>query len=331
MINEIRGVLSEDRVLVAYRWAPDQFLAAVMLADYVVSRGREAGFHAFTSHRVDMGLVSRLASESRKYDSLVLLGPGWRGPEIDLVASNVLAPIVVIDNAYNRIPPRRPNVLYFNPSPRGDPRGVWPSVTFLLGTILGDATNLLVASSIVALLGRKSIAVRAYQNSMTANGLSHVEDYFLVEECALRAAGLTASGDAGSMAGAALSIAEASLGDLCRAILDDALLATHAGVLEAWLEEYTPARLVDGVADGDTLRMIVSRNSAFSLGALAAAGGGDSWCLWEPGRSSIIPLAREALRQGLAGYAVHQGLVNYACISGRGSGEWVRRVIERPK
>ncbi len=330
MIKEIRELLGKDRVLVAYRWAPDQFLAAVMVADHVISSGGEAGFYAFADHRVDMSLVARLASESRRYDSLILLGPGWRGPEIDLLASNVLAPVAVIDNAYNRLPPRRPNVLYFNPSPRGDPRGVWPSITFLLGTILGEATSLLVASSIVALLGRRSIAVRAYQNSMAANGLSHIEDYGLVEECALRAAGLTASGNPGTMAGAALSVAEASHGDLCRALLDDALLATHAGILEAWLEEYEPARLVEGLADGDTLRMIVSRNSAFSLGSLAAAGGGGSWCLWDARRSSIIPLAREAFRSGLAGYAVHQGLVNYACVSGRGADEWARRAVESP-
>ncbi|MCE4624636.1 MAG: hypothetical protein F7C35_02060 [Desulfurococcales archaeon] len=314
MLSEAREVLGSGDLLVVYRWMPDQFLAALLLA-WWVGGSRRVGFVAFDEAAPSSGFVRGVAVESRGYDAVVLVGPGWQRPEVDLLAVQVLAPLLVVDNHYSYMRPRRPNVLYFNPSPRGDSRGSWPSVTFTLSLLLGDATNLLVAASIVALLGRASTSVRAFQNAMARNGLNHVSDYFIPEACAMRALGVTAMGDPRAHASIPHSVVEASPDDPCRGLLDDALLASLQGMFEAVVEEYMPPPprvRVRGEARHPLLSYL-AREASFHNKGLGLAVAGRRFCAWNPtGR----PLARgvgRLRRRGFRAFSSYQGLVNYLC------------------
>ncbi len=315
MALEARDLLKEGDILIVYKWRPDHFIASILLSDIILSRGGKLDLIAYDPNKMNKAIQRKVWIESRKYDTVVLLGPGMQGPEIDMLASNILAPLVVVDNGYTYLTPKKTNVVYFNPSPRGDPRGTWPSITFTLATLFGRASDLLVAASIVSISGAKSRAVRAFQNSMSKNGLNHIRDFNIPLECAIRALAVTTTGDPGALARMPMSLSEASLGDLCKAILDDALLATHAGMLEALIEGINlndnPIHPPPG--SGRSLLLHLAREYSYRSSSIGMAIRDDSFCIWSPGKLPIAPKISELRREGFYSCGVYQGLVNYVC------------------
>ncbi len=324
MLEEAREALSRGDTLIAYRWDPDSLAASIILGGYVRSIGGSVYYVAFSRERPDKQLVEDIAVRTRIVDSLVMVGSGWQGPELDLVAKNVFGPVLVVDNAYNYIRPRSPNLVFFNPSPRGDPRGNWVTRAFVSSIIAGDADPLLVAASIAAILGEKARAHRRFQDYMVRAGLSHLEGFEIAGLCAQRLWGITISQSPRTHASTPGSILDTGLPP-CRALLEDTLLASYEVIAEdrvAELLEKPPKTrgkllVLESEAGSQPLLLLASRREAFDTGlptiSIALEENRFSFCAWNPGRKPLAYSVGRLRRSGIGAYGVYQGLVNYVC------------------
>ena len=330
--------------LILYSWSPDSFLAAVLALAY----GSRGGVLASATRRPDTGFLERVAVESRRWRGVAGLGLGWQPGEYDLLAPMLLAPLGVVDNAWWRGRPARPNVFYVNPSPRGDPTGHWPSVASLVSSLLGNPHPFLGAVGVVLALGGMARSSRVYQNMMALAGLDHSRDFDLAMECAMLVYGVVSMGDPGVHGEMPLSLVEASPGDPCKALFQDALaVGMRAGAEEA-LRNARP-RVSEGrlgfqvyhyEIDGFHLHWLAREAALSSKGrALAVVedrlGGRSGACAWsvrrgDPPLASVAPSLRA---RGLPAYGVLQGPANYVCVEPSrdpvGAGEAILDALER--
>ncbi len=312
--------------LYLYSWDADSFIAVVEALAY----GGMGGVVAVRGGRPSPGYLSGLAASSRRFGGVALVGLGWLSRDVDLLAGMVLGPVAVVDVSWDVGRPRRPNVVYANPSPRGDPGGRWPGTAYVLAVLLEGVNPLLAAAGIVARLGVMARANRAYQNMMARAGLDPAGDFQLAWDCAMQAYGIAAAGDPQVHAEAARSIVEADPGDPCRALLRDALAASLRGQAEVGLEEASRRRagersgfrLVEASGWGWHLEWIAREEAAASPTGRALvvyedqASGLAGVCAWsvaprDPALASIVAQLR---RRKLPARGVYQGPANYVCV-----------------
>lgn len=331
MLREARETLSRGDTLVAYRWDPDSLLAAGLLASIVWGHGYRVGFLAFEDLLPTAGLVGRIVVESRKYDVTVLVGPGWNGPEIDYMARNIHGEVLVVDNHVNRTRPAAFNVVYFNPSPRGDPRGNWITRTFISDVIAGGEYPELVALSVMAVLGEKAHASRRYQDSLARLGVDHRRGSDVYAEASARLWGLTGSQDPGVYAEYPLTIMRSGMNPV-NAILGDPMLASYQAVMEVLTGDVRMLSGVDSVvaavAPGElhlsglqlVARSIAYRHGKIGLVVKTMGNGEVQFCAWNGSRlENPLSLSLSGLRG--AGYRIitaYQGVLDYACAASRG-------------
>ncbi len=317
-----------DKPLIVYGWQPDGLLATII----ALSRSGtvDAMVQTVTTWKPRMEELEEIALTSRSHKSVLLLSTSWTGVEIDLLAQMLLAPLGVVDNNWTHLLPRRQNVIYYNPSPRGDPRGQWPSITAILSSLLGNPYPILAATGIVSGLWDASKAHRIYQNLMSMAGLDHVKDYPLVSECAWQAYGVTASGDPKVYMRVPQSIVEASIWDPCKALLSDAVITTLRAEAEESLEVALDAvevryddNIIIAVTEGEGPHYyFISYSIALSQpDKIIITGYRDlKWrenyaCIWHvKGRR---PLARHLIdlrREGYEAKGLFQGSLNYLCV-----------------
>ena len=318
----------EERPLILYGWTGDALLATIIALAY--SGSGEAGLEPVTTWRPSQQYLESIAARSRDYKSVVLLGVGWTGVEIDLLAPMVLAPVIVVDNNYMHMLPHRPNVVLANPSPKGDPRGMWPSVAAIVSSLLGNQHPLLAAAGIVSRMWSVAPSNRIYQNLASMVGLNHKEDYDLVAECAWQAYGVTASGDPRVYGRVPQSVVEASGWDPCKGLLSDTLITT----LRADAEESYRAAVENAIVEeqGDSVRVLLEGEGRhYYLASYMAAlehpdnltitgyrdkqEGVDYACAWHvKGKSPLARKLGEARGDGFEAVGGYQGPLNYLCV-----------------
>lgn len=324
-MEEVASHLKENPLIV-YEWTPDGLFAAILTLAYAAENPE--GVIAVEGSFPEASIIERIAVESRKARSVALLGSGWSGAEIDLLASSILAPLVAVDHAWVTVEPARPNVIYHNLSTKGDSTAMYPGVAGVVSRILGNPHPLLAAAGIVYLMGETAKSNRFYQNLMVAAGLDHLSDYGLAYECMMQGYGVTSMGDPATYGSVALSIVEVG-GDPCKAMLQDALLTSMRSIAEAALEEsLAEARLreeddvilVEAEGDGRHWYFISQSLALEYNGRLLIAlyremaSGEYVGCAWhaagEKPLARILPLMR---KRGYRGVGSHHGPINYAC------------------
>lgn len=330
MLEEVVEAIRE-KPLIVYNWNPDSLISTILTLTYATSN-EEARVLALDDWRPSIKLLENIAVKSREAKSLVLVGLGWSGPEIDLLAPMVLAPVVVIDQSWHQLRPRRPNVIYYNPSPKGERIGNWPSVSSLVSIALKHPHPFLAASGIVSVMGETAKSNRLYQTLMTMAGLDHNSDYELAYDCAMQAYGITSMGEPGIHGEVAMSIVEAGV-DPCKAMLKDALLTSMRGSAEVTLEE---AISNASVRENGGLTLVEAKGygrHAFYVARHYALKyrdrvvltlyednmtGRRTACAWSISDNKPLAALYPSLR-GL-GYKVianYHGLVNYICYTGK--------------
>ena len=342
MIEEALEALREKPLLI-YGWSPDGLIASIIALKY---RGSvdEVPIEATTTWKPGHPQLEQLAIHSREAKSLVLLGTGWSGVEIDLLAPMVLAPVVVIDNSWSHRLPRRPNVLFLNPSPRGDPRANWPTTASLVSSITGNPHPFLAASSIVSLMGDMARGNRVYQSLMSLSGLDHNRDYQIASECAMQAYGITSMSQPTVHSEVARSLVEADP-DPCKAMLKDVLLTTYRAEAEAALDSvYKSLETVEensirvAVAEGEgrhylALARVMAMEAPEKVNLLVYR---DSLsrerigCAWSINLGKPLARASSLLRaKGYEVYGYYQGPANFVCYRGsKGEGRFIEDLRE---
>lgn len=326
MIEEAIETLKE-KPLIVYNWSPDGLLASIITLAYATPT-REYRIIAVDTWKPAIDLLEKIAIDSRETKSVALLGVGWSGSDIDLLASMVLAPVVVVDNAWNLIPPRRQNVIYYNPSPKGDRMGSWPSVASLVSMGLGHPHPFLTAASIVSVMGDTARSNRLYQSLMAMAGLDHNSDYDLAWNCAMQTYGITSMGDPVIHGEVARSLVEADR-DPCKAILKDALLTSFRGMAEASLEDAVTNADIDEDSDVVIVNAIGEGRHEYYLSRLFGLqfkdkivltaysdqlSGRLTACAWHvSGKKPIATLLPYMKSKGYEVYGSYHGLVNYLC------------------
>jgi len=317
-VEGLRDVV-EGGPLFAYSWSADGVLAAVV--GYSLGGGGLMGVPAVRPGR---GLLESLAVASRRHRGVALLGLAWSGAEVDLLAGMVLGPVGVVDVHWAVGRPRRSNVVYANPSPRGDPRGYWPSTTLVLVSALGAPHAFLAASGVVSVLGEHAMGNRMYQNMMVRAGLDPRGDFGLAWECAMQAYGVAAAGDPVVHSEVPRSVVEASPGDPCRALLGDGLVAGLRARAEAGLAEARAESL--GVEEGFEVfeargwgrhmfalaRDLAARRGRVIVGYEDELGGERGACAWttRPREPALAALTPQLRARGLAARGLYQGPAN---------------------
>jgi len=335
-VEGLRDVV-EGGPLFAYSWTADGVLAAIV--GYSIGRG---GLLGLSTVKPDHGLLESIAIASRRHRGVALLGLAWSGGDVDLLANMVLGPVGVVDVHWAVGRPRRPNVAYANPSPRGDPRGYWPSTTLVLSSALNVPHSFLAAAGVVAVLGELAIGNRMYQNMMVRAGLDPRGDFRLAWECSMQAYGVAAAGDPHVHGEVPRSLVEASPGDPCRALLADGLIAGLRARAEAGLAE-AEARNV-GAADGFRLfeargwgrhmfalaRALAARHGRVIIGYEDELGGERGACAWTTrARDPVLAALTPQLRaRGLAARGLYQGPANLVCVHGVDPGEAAGYILE---
>ncbi len=325
VLEEIRSILRDKDILIVYPWDPDGLLASVILTDAVANEDKRIGYFAHQEFRPGISLIEKIASLSRRYDSVVVLGSGWQGPEIDMLASNIYGELVILDNSYMYLRPQKSNVLYFNPSPKGDPRGNWPTLSFLVNVVLNGEYYIEVAASIVSLLDKAAIGSRIYQNMMVKAGLNHINDFELPKSCANRLWGITVSQPPEPYQEIPRSLIESGY-NVCGALLNDVLLASYevigADLIERVSEkdiELSGENIV--VNAGEELnystlllssRIIAKDNSRLAI-VLSRWRNGCSFCSWSLSKKPLAGKVGEIRRIGGGARGVYQGVINYLC------------------
>lgn len=326
LINEIRDVLTNNDLLIVYTWDADNLMAASMISGYVMNTGPgRLGYLAHEDFKPGVSFIGEIAEISRQYDSVVLLGPGWQGPEIDLLAANIHGEVVVIDNSWNYIQPRMKNVLYFNPSPRGDPRGNWPTVSFLVHMITRSEYYLEVAASVMAMMGQGAISSRVYQNMMVKAGLHHILDKSIPLECSNKLWGITVSQNPATFKDVPRSLVESGY-DICMALMKDPLVSSYEvlaseivnEVLKSRRKEYDSVKLVESDLPRNYSALLLT--SRILLGssvkkAITASKipSGYRFCAWSLGKHPIASIVGDLRRRNAKVKGVYQGQINYVC------------------
>lgn len=322
---EVAGYLKENPLIV-YEWSPDGLFAAILILAYAAEE--HAGVVAVEEATPTASVIERVAVESRRAESVVLLGSGWCGAEVDLLASSILAPLVAVDHVWAAGEPRRPNVVYYNPSERGDSAAMYPGVAGTVSRILGHPHPLLAAAGIVYLMGETAKSNRVYQNLMVSAGLDHLSDYGLAYECMMQGYGVTSMGDPAAYGSVPLSVVEVG-GDPCKAMLRDTLLTWMRGTAEAALEESrSEARvreegdviLVEAEGDGrHWYRLSQSFALEYNGRQLITlyrekASGERVGCAWHTaGDRPLARILHLMRKKGYRGVGSHHGPLNYAC------------------
>jgi len=275
------------------------------------------------------GTLEAVARLQRRHEGVLLAGAGWPAGLVDRLAVMLLSPLAVVDVLWPSGRPRRPNVVFLHPAPRGDPQGYWPSTTLYLSTLLGNPYPLLAAASIVAMLGPMARAHRLYQNLMAMAGLDPNRDYNIARECMLQAYGPASMGDPRVHASLPESLAAA--GDPCKALLQDHLATTLRAQAEAALAEARVEYL--GVkagfhryhASGAGRHVLeVARPLAVGKGRVLVeyvdeSTGHGMLCAWSTRRGDP-PLPRLIPRlhgRGVPAWGVYQGVLNLVCAESR--------------
>jgi len=230
LARELDEALGENP-LVAYGWSADGILAALLAL--TLRPGRGLAVEEGVPGPGTLEAVARL--RRRGHTGVLLAGAGWPSRLVDDLAVMLLSPLAVVDVRWPSGRPRRPNVVFLHPAPRGDPNGYWPSTALYLSTLHGNPHPVLAAAGVVAMLGPAARAHRLYQNLMAMAGLDPNRDYSLPRECALQAYGAASMGDPGVHSQVPESLA--ALGDPCSALLRDHLLTTLRAQAEAALGE----------------------------------------------------------------------------------------------
>ena len=318
----------EEGPLILYGWTADALLATIIALAH--SESSEIGLEPTTTWRPSRQYLESIAVRSRDYKSVVLLGVNWTGVDIDLLAPMVLAPIIVVDNNYMHILPHRSNVIVLNPSPKGDPRGVWPSVAAIVSSLLGGQHPLLAAAGIVSRMWSVAPSNRMYQNLASMAGLNHKEDYDLVAECAWQAYGITAAGDPRVYGRVPQSVVEASGWDPCKGLLSDTLITTlradaeesyKAAVENASIEVHEAKVRVLLEGEGRHYYLASYMAALEHPDKLAVTGYQDTRervnyaCAWHiKGKRPLARKLGEARGDGFEASGGYQGPLNYLCV-----------------
>ncbi len=320
---EVLAEVLERDPLVAYGWWADGFLSAV----YLLSRARGGSVLPAEPPRPGQAWLESLAAASRGHGGLVLASTGWSMADVDRLAPMVLAPVVVVDTHWSRGRSLRSNVFVYNPAPRGDARGYWPSTALYVATLLPEPHPLLAAAGVVAVLGEAALGNRLYQNMMVRARLDPRGDYQLAHDCAMQAYGLVAQGDPRVHGEAPRSIVEAERLDPCKAILRDALLTglraeAEVGLSDVRLDEQEPRAgfRVYYARGWGRHALIVARRLA-SKGARVAVGYEDessgyrAVCAWSMKRGDppLAELLGQLRSRGLRARGMFQGVANFVC------------------
>lgn len=332
MLRDVLETMKEEPLII-YHWDPDPLISTILALAYATSP-ENAKIMALDKWKPNTTLLQKIAVMSRDAGSVALLGTGWSGGEIDALATMVLAPVAVLENKWRHLTPRRPNVIYYNPSPRGDRMGSVPSLSSILSMGLGHPHPLLAAAGIVSVMGDIARSNKLYQSLMAMAGLDHNSDYDIAWNCSMQAYGVTSMGDPGIHGGFPKSIVEADR-DPCRAMLKDALLTSLRGMAEVALENAIRSSVVKEGDDIIVVEVVGEGRHAYFISRWFAlqyrdktvltiysdSSNGDlTACAWNV--SSLMPLARLLPFLRGRGYEVvgsHHGSVNYVCFSKKAS------------